>query len=86
MLFYQTDWKPPRTKPEWERCSMTLDSAKALYGRYLEMKVAEPTEAVAWFDPVSGACRQIVFAFDDGRHMLIQHQARGNKITFPRIT
>jgi hypothetical protein len=26
-----------------------------------------------------------VFAFDDGRHMLIQHQARSSKITFPRI-
>lgn len=83
---YQSDWNPPRTNRSWERLSMTTASAERAYAPWLRMKPgAAVTECVGWFDD-NGACRQVAFAFDDGRHMLIQHQSRGSKITFPRIT
>ena len=82
---YESGWSPPRTKPAWDRLSMGLDGAKRAYASWLSLKKGEPTEAVAWFGD-DGACRQIVFAFGDGGGLLVQHQSRGSKVTFPRLS
>lgn len=81
MSLYHSNWSPPGIRKDWERCSMTADSATRVYGDL--GNGAALTEAVAWFDD-DGACRAAVLDFDSGRRVTVKHLARSTKITFGR--
>jgi hypothetical protein len=79
---YASGFAPPRVKPEWERCSMTLDSSRRLLGPLGE-GLGVLTDCVGWFDEL-GQTRIVVADFDNGRRMVCRFLSRSTKITFER--
>jgi hypothetical protein len=82
MALYESGWNPPGVRKDWERTSMTVDSAARAYGEL--GNGAAMIEAVAWFDD-DGACRAVALDYDNGRRVTIKHLARTSKVTFGRI-
>ena len=80
---YMSDWKPPYTRKDWDRCSMALDGADRFLSRYAPMSDAHLVECVGWFD-AEGSARIVVGDLSNGRRVIVRFNSSYTKTTFAR--
>jgi hypothetical protein len=78
---YQSNYAPPGTRKNLDRCSMDPKSTTRFVGQWAPLLGGTIVEAVGWFDNDTGSCRVLVADSDNGRRLIVRFNKNNSKIT-----